>query len=73
MENTLNIPEYTTIYLKGTTNQSAYVDRNLITSGMLPDDIWDNPHHDAKSKHEYTNGDDLLSLLDQLMDEKNAT
>ena len=42
-KNTLNIPEYTTVDLI-TSRQSAYVDRNLIRGGMLPNDTWQETH-----------------------------
>ena len=40
MENTLNRPAFTTVYLKENKDSAAYVDQNLIEKTLLPDDIW---------------------------------
>ena len=64
VENTLNRPAFTTVYLNGT-DQSAYVDQNLI-GAMLPNDIWD-VTGDANNNSGNADGDDLLSILDELM------
>ena len=41
VENTVNAPQYTTVYLKQNRDSAAYVDRNLIESGMFPSELWE--------------------------------